>query len=179
MSPASRPCWRPGQRRCDSLFGCLRAAMALALVIGLAGCATPQPSRVQAGQAEAEVLAAMGPPTGRYPLADGAQRLEFAQGPFGVRTWMVDLDAAGKVLMIRQVMDSFYFDQVQDGMSRDALLRLLGRPAARQGEWQNRETWSWRYHNYDCLWLRVTLDAKGKVWGGASTLPDPICDPSV
>ena len=154
-------------------------ALALALVAWLAGCATPQSARVQAGQAEPEVLAAMGAPTGRYPLADGAQRLEFAQGPFGVRTWMVDLDAQGKVLTIRQVMDSHYFNQVQDGMSRDALLRLLGRPASRQGEWQNRETWSWRYDNTDCLWVRVTLDANGKVWGGASTLPDPVCDPSV
>ena len=149
------------------------------LVVALAGCATPQPTRVQAGQTEPEVLAAMGPPTGRYPLADGAQRLEFAQGPMGVRTWMVDLDAAGKVSKIRQVMDSFYFDQVQDGMSRDALLLLLGRPASRQREWQNRETWSWRYDTHDCLWARVTLDASGRVWGGAATLPDPLCDPYV
>ena len=149
------------------------------LVAALAGCAIPQPKRVLAGQDEPEVLAAMGQPTGRYPQADGAQRLEFAQGPLGVRTWMVDLDEQGKVVKIRQVMDSYYFDQVQDGMSHDALLRLLGRPASRQGEWQNRETWSWRYDNTDCLWLRVTLDANGKVWGGASTLPDPMCDPSV
>ena len=160
--------------RLASLLAALLAAGAL-----LAGCAIPQPKRVQAGQAEPEVLAAMGAPTGRYPLADGTQRLEFAQGPQGVRTWMVDLDAQGRVLKIRQVMDSFYFDQVQDGMPRDALLRLLGRPASRQGEWQGRETWSWRYDNTDCLWLRVTLDASGKVWGGASTLPDPQCDPSV
>ena len=147
---------------------------ALALVAVLAGCAIPQPKRVQAGQDEPEALAAMGQPTGRYPLADGAQRLEFAQGPMGVRTWRVDLDAAGKVSKIRQVMDSFYFDQVQDGMSRDALL-LLGRPASRQREWQNRETGSWRYDIGDCLWARVMLDASGKVWGGASTLPDPRC----
>ena len=64
-------------------------------------------------------------------------------------------------------------------MSRDALLRLLGRPASRQGEWQKRETWSWRYDNHDCLWLRVTLDASGKVWSGPATLPDPLCDPYV
>ena len=149
------------------------------LVAALAGCAIPQPKRVLAGQDEPEVLAAMGQPTGRYPLADGAQRLEFAQGPMGVRTWMVDLDAAGKVSKIHQVMDSDYFDQVQDGMSRDALLLLLGRPASRQREWQDRETLSWRYDNGDCLWARVTLDASGKVWGGASTLPDPRCDSHV
>ena len=149
---------------------------ALALVVWLAGCAIPRPAQVQAGQTEPDVLAALGVPTGRYPLAGGAQRLEFALGPMGLYTWMVDLDAAGKVVIMRQVMDSFYFNQVQDGMSRDDLLRLLGRPASRQGEWQNRETWSWRYVNYDCLWLRVTLTADGKVLGGASTLPDPRCD---
>ena len=173
MTTQPRQSARPGARA-------LGPALALMVVLAvLAGCATPQPTRVQAGQAEPEVLAAMGAPTGRYPLADGAQRLEFAQGPFGVRTWMVDLDAQGKVLKIRQAMDSFYFNQVQDGMSRDALLRLLGRPASRQGEWQNRETWSWRYDNTDCLWVRVTLKADGTVWGGASTLPDPRCDSSV
>ena len=163
-------------KRLPAATGLLRLAPGVALVAALLGCATPKPDRVQPGQAEPELLAAMGAPTGRYPLVDGTQRLEFAQGPLGVRTWMVDLDAQGKVLRIRQVMDSHYFDQVQDGMSRDALLRLLGRPASRQGEWQNRETWSWRYANYDCLWVRVTLDASGKVWGGASTLPDPACD---
>lgn len=171
-----RPAW--SRRLLRHLGQAAGPARALALMAVLAGCATPQPARVLAGQAEPEVLAAMGAPTGRYPLADGAQRLEFAQGPYGLQTWMVDLDAQGRVLKIQQVMDRFYFNQVQDGMNRDALLRLLGRPAARQGEWQSRETWSWRYANYDCLWLRVTLDASGKVRGGAATLPDPACDSS-
>ena len=31
--------------------------------------------------------------------------------------------------------------QVVVGLPRDMLLRLLGRPAHRAGEWQNRETW--------------------------------------
>lgn len=153
--------------------------LALWAAVLLAGCALPRPALVRPGQSEPEVVAALGPATGRYALPAGGQRLEFAQGPFGVRTWMVDLDPQGRVLSIHQVMDSHYFNQVQDGMDREALLLLLGRPASRQGEWQNRETWSWRYANTDCLWVRVTLDARGKVWGGASTLPDPLCDPSV
>ena len=157
----------------------LTAVLRAVLAGLLAGCAAPQPLRVQAGQTEAQMLAVMGPPTGRYALADGVQRIEFARGPYGVSTWMVDLDRAGSVLAIHQVLQAYYFDQVQDGMARDDLLRLLGRPASRQGEWQNRETWSWRYDNHDCLWIRVTLDARGKVWGGASTLPDPLCDPHV
>ena len=167
---------RPGAGRRSGLR---LGGPALWAALLVAGCALPRPALVQPGQFEPEVVAALGPATGRYALAAGGQRLEFAQGPFGVRTWMVDLDPQGRVLTIKQVMDSHYFNQVQEGMDREALLLLLGRPAARQGEWQNRETWSWRYANTDCLWVRVTLDAQGKVWGGASTLPDPLCDPSV
>ena len=45
------------------------------------------------------------------------------------------------------------------------MLRLLGRPAHRQQEWQGRQgrqgrqTWSWRYQTNECLWLCVTLTA--------------------
>ena len=42
------------------------------------------------------------------------------------------------------------------------MLRLLGRPAHRQQEWQGRQgrhTWSWRYQTNECLWFRVTLTA--------------------
>lgn len=162
-----------------TVFRRWRIGLAITGLLVLAGCAGPQPLQVRGGQTEAEMLALMGPPTGRYAMPGGVQRVEFARGPMGVWTWMVDLDAGGRVLQINQVLRPAYFNQVQEGMTRDDLLRLLGRPAARQGEWQNRETWSWRYDNHDCLWLRVTLDAQGRVWGGASTLPDPICDPAV
>ena len=155
----------------------LTLVLTLSLTLTLmTACGTPPSQRVQVGQPEAEVLAAMGPATGRYPLAGGAQRLEFARGPAGRTTWMVDLDAGGRVLQIEQVLDGRHFEQVLDGMPRDALLRLLGRPAARQREYQDRETWSWRYETHDCLWLRVTLSADGRVLGGAAHMTDPACD---
>jgi hypothetical protein len=147
-----------------------------AVLLLCAACAGLQPQQVRVGQSEAEMLAAMGRPTGRYPLADGAQRVEFARGPAGRVTWMVDLDAAGRVLQVEQVLDAAHFAQVEDGMSRDALLRLLGRPAEVQREWQQRETWSWRYETNDCLWFRVTLDADGRVRGGGAHMTDPACD---
>jgi len=152
----------------------LAAALLCALLA--MGCSTLQPQRVRPGQSQAEVLAAMGQPTGRYALDDGAQRLEFARGPAGRVTWMVDLDANGLVLGIEQVLDAAHFARVVDKMPRDALLRLLGRPAARQGEWQNRETWSWRYETHDCLWFRVTLSADGLVRDGGAVMTDPACD---
>ena len=51
-----------------------------------------------------------------------------------------------------------------------------GRPAARQREYMQRETWSWRHQTNGCLWARVTLGAEGRVQGGAAMMSDPACD---
>ena len=56
------------------------------------------------------------------------------------------------------------------------MLRLLGRPAHRQQEWQGRHTWSWRYQTNDCLWLRVTLSADGRLQDAGAYMTDPACD---
>jgi len=146
------------------------------LAVALTACASLVPRPPQPGQTEADAVAGLGQPTGRYALPDGVQRVEFARGPYGRVTWMVDLDAGGRVLRAEQVLTPQHFARVRPGMPRDELLRLLGRPADRQGEWMDRETWSWRYETYECMWVRVTLDANGRVRGGASYLPDPRCD---
>lgn len=154
----------------------IRLVMQAMVAVVLAGCALGTPT-VRPGQPEAEVLAAMGAPTGRYALPEGGQRLEYATGPYGHVTWMVDLDVRGRVTGLAQVLQERYFAQVRDGMSREDLLRLLGRPADRAGEWQRRETWSWRFESYDCVWFRVTLSAEQRVLGGGSMMIDPRCDP--
>ena len=51
-----------------------------------------------------------------------------------------------------------------------------GVPAEKAGEYMNRQTWSWRYPTYECLWARITFEPDGKVRGGASLMPDPRCD---
>ena len=148
-------------------------AMVLAVLLGCASSA----GNLRIGQSEHDVLTAMGQPTSRYSLPGGAQRLEYATGPYGVHTWMVDMDAQHQVTGVEQVLQPRYFDQVTEGMSRDALLRLLGRPADVAREWQRRETWSWRFETYDCVWFRVTLSAQQQVLGGGAMLPDPKCEP--
>jgi len=156
-----------------------RSAAAATLAV-LAACAGLPPG-VQAplaspGQTEAEVLARFGPPTSRYTLPAGAQRLEYASGPYGRTTLMVDLGADGRVSTSQQVLTEANFAQVSDGMPRDAVLRLLGRPGDKANEYMDRQTWSWRYPTNDCLWARITFEPDGKVRGGASFLPDPRCD---
>lgn len=146
----------------------------------LAGCASQQPSqRVQPGQNETAVLATLGPPTNRYALPEaGGQRLEYARGPQGFETWMVDLDPSGRVRQVEQVLGARRFAEVKRGMTEAQLLRLLGRPAERQREYMDRETFYWRYNPYECIWFAVTLSPQRRVLDSSNGLPDPRCDAS-
>jgi hypothetical protein len=152
----------------------MRHAVFLALATVLTGCAGPD---LRVGQTESELIDRAGPPTGRYAMPDGGVRLEYATGPMGRQTWMVDLDGQGYVLRWEQVLNARTFQQVVDGMSREDLLRLIGRPGHRQHERMGKETWSWRYPTNECLWFRVTLlPPDWRVEHGGAYMIDPACD---
>ncbi|MFN7724688.1 MAG: hypothetical protein ACK5QH_06415 [Rubrivivax sp.] len=156
--------------------------MALWLAV-LSACATP-PAWV--GQTETQVLARWGAPTARYTLTaptagapPAVQRLEYASGPYGRTTWMLDLDASGRVVAARQVLDEAAlaaFQATAPGLGREALLRALGTPGERRhGGWAGGQVWSWRYPTNDCLWFQVSLGDDGLV-RSASFGTDPRCD---
>ena len=152
----------------------MRAALAASLAGLVAGCAGYAPTQdVRAGSTEAQVLQAMGQPTGRYPLPASGQRLEFARGR---HTYMVDLDAGGRVVEYDQVLQPRYFDAVNPGLNADDLLRFIGRPSERHGARGKGEIWSWRYANNDCLWWQAQLDGQGIVTQ-AGYGPLPGCMP--
>ncbi|WP_425257980.1 hypothetical protein ACPOLB_20965 [Rubrivivax sp. RP6-9] len=145
--------------------------------LALQACAVAPPAAP--GQSQADLQQRLGTPTGRYALPDGATRLEFARGPFGRETWMVDVDASGRATAVRQVLNEASFAAFQaraPGMPRDELLRTLGRPGERRhGGWQGGEVWSWRYPTNDCLWFQVSIGDDGLVRDGAYGI-DPRCD---
>ena len=142
-------------------------------LLQLAGCALPPPAP---GTAEAEVRRAWGMPTGTHPLPGGATRLEYASGPYGRTTWMIDLGADGRVQQARQVLTPEALFALPAGtLDRAALRRELGRPGEVQGVHGGGETWYWRYETNDCLWLAASIGADGR-FTGAAVLPDPACD---
>ena len=145
---------------------------ALALLLG--ACATPAPNP---GSTRDEVLRAWGSPTALYTLAEGRQRLEYATGPWGRTTWMVDLDTTGRVAQARQVLNEAEFFQVQSaqGLTREDLQRWIGTPGEKRMVWRSGQTWSWRYPTNDCLWFQASIDAAGKVVGSGYGI-DPACD---
>jgi outer membrane protein assembly factor BamE (lipoprotein component of BamABCDE complex) len=150
----------------------LTAAAGCALV---AACTGYGPRDVRTGQTADEVAQAMGPPTARHALPQGGTRLEYARGPFGKHTYMVDLDPQGRVTSWKQVLNDASFMTVQPGWTQAELLMQLGRPSDRRsGGWQGGEVWSYRYDATFCLWFQVS------VHGGRVTStgygPDPLCD---
>lgn len=139
------------------------------------GCASYGTSSLRVGQPADEATRSMGVPTARYALTDGGSRLEFARGPFGKHTYMVDVDSGGRVQRWTQVLTEANFEAVKPGTPVQDLLLALGTPSHRRGGgWQGGEVWSWRYQATFCQWFQVSV-IEGKV-RDASYGPDPICD---
>ncbi len=118
----------------------------------------------------------MGPPTGEYSLPGAGKRLEFARGPFGKHTYMLDFDRGGRLLSWQQVLTEAHFNAVSLGATRDEVLVSLGHPSdERRIPRQGRTLWSYRYEAPVCQWFQVGLDAAGRVVDSGYG-PDPLCD---
>lgn len=161
-------------------------ALGLAVTAGLltwvTGCALQSQlepaTRLKPGQDEAAVVAVMGSPNARHALPGGARRLEFARGPLGFETWMVDMDPAGRVTRVEQVLNPRRFAEVRRGMDEAELVQRLGRPSARQRQYLDRVTLYWRHSPYDCVMFGVTMSPQGKALDSGGDVPDPRCDVS-
>ena len=155
------------------------AVAALAALLLAGGCAVAPPAP---GTPRAALQGIWGTPTAEHALPNGGHRLEYPSGPYGRTTWMVDLDAAGRVQQARQVLNEAEFQAVMStpNLRRAAVLRRLGMPGevrAFGGAWGTNtgQIWSWRYPTNDCLWFEMTLSDDGRVTGGGYGI-DPACD---
>lgn len=146
------------------------------LLLGLAACTAYSPRGLPPGADSAQVIERMGPPTGRYPMPDGGQRLEFARGPFGRHTYMLDFDAQDRLLRSEQVLTENNFYALKIGMTRDEVLRRIGHPSeASYLPRQRHRLWSYRYESPFCVWFQVSLDTADKV-AELGNNSDPACD---
>jgi len=152
----------------------MRTTLSMFTVLGLCWACTTPPA---VNAPVAEVLKTWGAPTATYTLQPAGQRLEYATGPLGRTTWMVDVDAAGRVSQARQVLNESEFFRLQSAsaLTRDEVLRWIGTPGEKRGARGGGQTWSWRYPTNDCLWFQLSLDAQGLVQGSGFFV-DPICD---
>ena len=133
-------------RRCRTA---LRDAALCALT--LCGCASYGGAGLKPGQSTLQdVLATMGEPAARWTAPDHSMQLSYPRGPSGYHSFMVELDGAGRLQRIRNVLDQPDFDRVSRGMTEADVLRTLGPPVP---AWTTtfaarRElVWEWRYCN--------------------------------
>ena len=159
----------------------LAAALpALALAGLLAGCAFApySPGGVPPGATRAEVERIMGPPTGTYTMPDGHVRLEYNHMPFGKQTYMVDLDAGGRLAHWENVLDEDHFAAIQPGMRAPDVLRLIGPPSYTSHYFLPKPatTWLYRFQTIQrCILFEISFDAAtGQVLEGDYP-PDPAC----
>ena len=87
--------------------------IAVALVTLAAGCAVQS---VQPGASREEVVSRYGTPSRVVALASGT-RLQYSRHPAGQSAVMVDLDAAGRVTSVREVLNPAGFSTVVVGQS--------------------------------------------------------------
>jgi hypothetical protein len=99
---------------------------ALTATAFLAGCAV---ERARIGASAGEVIATYGAPSRVVALPTGS-RLQYSRQPSGQAAVMLDLDGAGKVVSVRQVLNAKDFERIVVGQwTRETTERELGRPA--------------------------------------------------
>lgn len=135
----------------------------IATALTAAGCAF---APVQPGMSSSQVMASHGEPTRVVTTASGT-RLQYSQQPAGQSAVMVDLDAGGRVIAVREVMTLQEFSKIEPGKwTRADVEREFGPPARidKVASWSGDiMNYRWRDSLQDMLFW-VYLDA-GQVVG--------------
>jgi putative hemolysin len=146
----------------------------LAAAVLLAACASPGPADLKPGATAAEISAQMGSPRATYALPNGGKRLEFAGR--GARTYMVDVDAAGRLIDSAQVLNENNFRNIVAGMTREQVLMTLGQPSQTSpGGRMGGQIWSYNFQNTQCQWFQVVIGEDGRTTGGGAQALLPAC----
>jgi hypothetical protein len=124
---------------------------AAACVVMLAACAGYDGRNLQPGKStRQDVVAAMGEPAAQWTAPDRSEQLSFPRGPAGYHSYMVDLDADGRLQDIRDVMGEVHFRRISPGMTESDVLRAIGPPVPAWTSYfpaRRERVWEWRYCN--------------------------------
>jgi hypothetical protein len=143
----------------------------------LTACASSYgPGLLKQGDNIDAALHQMGQPTGEHRRGDGGLRLEFARGPFGKHTYMLDFDAQGRLVQWEQVLDKAHFGALHAGMTTQDVRIRLGRPSNVWAvRYHDQTVWSYRFEGPFCELFHVGITPGGIV-EDTSYGPDPLCE---
>lgn len=137
-------------------------------------CASPD--SIRAGTTESDVLSKFGKPDSQFALGDGGKRFEYNRGEWMQRSWMVDFDRDGRVLVVDQVRTEEHFARLRPGMdTQESVRRQLGTPMKVEYYPPSKLTaWLYPYREagiyYSCM--TVMFDPSG-VYRRSENGPDP------
>ncbi|MBY0411446.1 MAG: outer membrane protein assembly factor BamE [Burkholderiaceae bacterium] len=119
----------------------------LLALLPLAACDPQRISELTPGvSTEADVRDRFGVPENTWDEPDGARTLEYNRQPAGQVNYMITIAPDGRMTSVRQVLAPDTFAQVVPGMRKDAVRRLLGKPAKNITYVLKNETWvEWRF----------------------------------
>jgi hypothetical protein len=171
ISRGSKPSRQVWGRACEA-----RAALVCAAALALGACAQPW-HEFKAGDPESAVVARLGQPREVYDLPDGTRRLMWPTQPMGEVTTAADINAAGKVIRIRQVLQPTEFYRAEpDKWTKNDVLINFGQPVEKTYfPMMKREVWSYRYLE-DSVWyllFNFYFDDTG-VLRSTQKSPDPL-----
>ena len=120
-----------------------RVLLMFATLFSLLGC--DRMSELRPGiSTTREIIEKIGKPSTEW-LEGENQVWEYPFTPEGTRNYMLTIGPDGILKAIEQVLTPENFARVQPGMTRDAVRRLLGKPASVQFfPRQQEEVWEWK-----------------------------------
>lgn len=149
------------------------STLMLAATLLLAGCAS-SPEGLKPGASAEDIRAQMGTPVATHALPGGGKRLEFRGS--GARTYMLDVDASGRLVDWSQVLEPATFRSIVAGMTHDDVLMTLGQPSeVRVVGRQRNQIWAYHFRNIECQWFEVPFGSDGRTSGGGATSTMQVC----
>jgi hypothetical protein len=139
---------------------------ACVLLMALAGCDRVATGELRAGQSTvADMKFQMGEPS--EVRRDGDREIwVYPLGPEGVKTYFMTVGASGVLEKIDQVLTEANFARVQNGMTHNDVVAILGRHGKEQryAMSYNEITRSWKFNKDNAdLFFQVTYDGSGRV----------------
>ncbi|MBI2308370.1 MAG: outer membrane protein assembly factor BamE [Rhodocyclales bacterium] len=112
----------------------------------LSGCDAIYPDQFKPGISTAtEVERRLGPPAAEYANADGSVTWEYNRQPQGAHTHMLTFGADRVLLRIEQVLTDENYARLANGMSKEQVQRILGKPGSTTTfPMKREEVWDWR-----------------------------------
>jgi len=132
-------------------------------VILLGACVSYAPSDHIVGQHRTKVIQFLGHPSTELQNLDGSIMI-YSKGPFGKQTYFVYLNQEAVATRWEQVLIEKNFEKVNQGMSQDQVIRLIGISRDTVGLARNRGyVWNYRYVSPHCFWFQIEFNIEGTV----------------